>query len=126
MGYLQITAGLILGLLLRFGIPIALTVLVARYMLRLDARWKAEAADLAKAVEEMGIPIVPVKGSQVLTLPACWEYMDCPPRMREVCPAYGHKETPCWEQVRSNGNLQHNCRNCTYRKAILLATETAA
>jgi hypothetical protein len=116
----RIAFTVVAGLLLRIGIPLGVTLLVGWLILRMDARWQAEAAEtleIQNALFETATPD---------SLPTCWEYMNCPPRIRENCPAYAETEIPCWELLRANGSLQPNCRGCTYRDAILLVSESLA
>ena len=97
------TAAIILGVLLRFGLPIGLTLLLGWFLRRLDAKWTAEAAaevaqDAARAAVEPDLK--------------CWEVHNCPPRLRANCPAFAQPETPCYELFRINGRLKPACRDC--------------
>lgn len=107
----------VLGLLLlcglRFAVPLALTLLLAWGLKRLDARWKAEAE--AKATQE---EVIAVAVSQV----RCWEIRGCTPEQRKHCPAYAQPNAPCWQVVRENGHLREGCRDCkVLGRAVALA-----
>jgi hypothetical protein len=88
------------GTLLRFGVPIALTILMIYLLRKLDARWQAEAerhpaqfaADQVK----------------------CWETKGCPPELRIACQGFLHStEQPCWQTFRAeNGYLKEICLDC--------------
>ena len=98
------------GFLLRLGIPIGITILIGWFLRRLDARWQAEAeAELA----QLKTRTTPVP---------CWEVFDCPPRLRDRCPAYLQPDLPCWECHRSNGQLQSACLTCKVRRQFEKAT----
>ena len=88
----------ITGFVLRFGIPIAITVVAIYILRRLDARWQAEAET------EVSLPVV--------EKPQCWKTMNCTPEMRASCPGY-LSEAPCWQARRKeNGYLQDKCLEC--------------
>ena len=94
----------ITGFVLRFGIPIAITMVAIYFLRRLDARWQAEAETetLQPVVEK----------------PHCWEINNCTPEIRASCPGY-LSEAPCWQARREeNGHLQEKCLGCDiFRKA---------
>jgi hypothetical protein len=88
----------ITGFALRFGIPIAITIVAIYVLRRLDARWQAEAE--AEAL----LPVV--------EKPHCWKTKNCTPEMRASCPGY-LSEAPCWQARRKeNGYLQEKCLEC--------------
>jgi hypothetical protein len=87
----------VLGLLLRIGIPVAVTALVFFLLRRLDQRWQKEAL------------AVPVISSQR----PCWEVKGCSAEKRENCPAYAQKNIPCWQTFRDRrGLLREDCLGC--------------
>lgn len=96
----------IIGLLIRFGIPIALTAVVIYVLKRLDERWQAEARR-----ELLAVPMARNTG--------CWEFKNCSPEQREKCSAYAHRETPCWQHFRDQrGYLREQCLGCdVFRRA---------
>jgi hypothetical protein len=93
----------VLGLfLIRLGIPIAITVLVAILFRKLDRKWETEAAERL----ETGQPMVP--GGR-----PCWIDKDCGPLRRGDCPAWGPRNIPCWvARVTAQGHLPHACAEC--------------
>jgi len=97
---------IIVGLLLRFGIPIALTAVVIYLLKRLDEHWQADARR-----ELIVAPMAHNTG--------CWDVKNCSPEQRKKCSAYSHPETPCWQQYRDKrGYLQEQCLGCdVFRQA---------
>lgn len=89
-----------LGLILRLGLPVALTALVIFFLRRLDNRWKLEAR------QKNQVPVF--AASQ-----PCWEIKHCSPEKMERCPAAGQTLNPCWQVFRSaQGTLKENCLGC--------------
>jgi hypothetical protein len=91
---------LLLGLLLRIGIPAGVTVLLVMWLRRLDAHWQKQAQ-----AQPRTIPLAVNSG--------CWDVHNCPPEKRAHCKAYAHPETPCWQVFRStDGTLREACLGC--------------
>ncbi|MCP4428370.1 MAG: hypothetical protein GY803_28105 [Chloroflexi bacterium] len=101
---IEMTA-VILGLLIRFGMPIVLTFSLALFLRWLDKRWQAEAEAMATTKIEQAKELFAYKKP-------CWEIHNCPPKMRNACRAYAQPETPCWELFRVNGRLKPACHTC--------------
>lgn len=102
----------VLGFVLRLGVPLGLTVLLAWWLRRLDARWQAEGeATRARRARK-----------PALATP-CWETRGCPPERRAACPAAARPETPCWQVFRDpGGELRPVCLECNvFRGAPALA-----
>jgi hypothetical protein len=97
----------IIGLLLRLGIPIALSVLIFALLHRLDEGWKKEA---------LALPVVPA-GKR------CWEIKDCSEEKKKNCPAAANKNLPCWQVFRTkDGVMKEACLECdVFRQAPLPA-----
>jgi len=94
----------ILGLLLRFGLPILMTVLFIWFLRRLDERWQREGTQ-SEAVRPGQIPMF---GDL-----RCWILNDCTPEQRQRCPAFIEAIRPCWQVHRhGNGNLKEGCLGC--------------
>ena len=88
-----------LGVFLRLGVPIALTILVAWWLKSLDTQWQheSEARPAAKP---------------------CWEVHGCTPEQRAACPAYLENQQPCWEVFRNaDGELPPACLTCSVYSA---------
>jgi hypothetical protein len=87
----------LLGLLLRIGIPVAVTALIFFLLRRLDERWQEEAR------------AIPVLSSQR----PCWEIKGCSEEKRKYCPASAQLKIPCWQIFRTkNGLLREECLGC--------------
>jgi|YNPNPStandDraft_1061719.scaffolds.fasta_scaffold21432_4 hypothetical protein len=104
----------ILGMLLiRIGIPIAITAALAYALRRLDQRWQAEArrARGLPPIEEA--PLVAPTAQPALEGQHCWERKGCSEWARANCPAYQHPEEPCWAaQSRALGVMPAECTTC--------------
>lgn len=97
------------GLLLRLGIPLLITVLLVRWLLRLDERWQTE----AKAQRSNTVSTVQARNI------GCWEIKGCTGEQLAGCQAHKNPETPCWQVFRaSDGRLQERCLGCdVFRKS---------
>lgn len=86
-----------LGLLLRIGIPTAVTALIFLLLRRLDERWQKDAL------------AIPVMASQQ----PCWDIKGCSEEKRKNCPASAQLNVPCWQVFRTkNGLLKEECLGC--------------
>ena len=82
MEELKITAALIAGIILRIGLPIGITFLLARFLRKLDSRWREEAEREAietKLLQQRQTLLNSVAGS---TMPRDQELFS--PRTREL------------------------------------------
>jgi hypothetical protein len=92
------TAFLVLcaGLFVRLALPIAVTLVLVYFLLKLDAQWQAEAE------------LRPVS----ITKPECWKIKGCSPEQRKDCIAFS-SPLPCWQVFRlPNGYLHEECISC--------------
>jgi len=105
------TLYMVLGILLRIGIPFAITFLLAWFLRRLDTKWRAEALQIQPGAAAL---------YQLWLNTPCWEEQDCVEEQRENCPAYAQREQPCWEIHRDNGNLNPKCQHCEYREELFI------
>lgn len=97
----------LLGLVVRLGIPIGITFLVARWLAQLDARWQDEARR-----DALLLPL----GTQVRNT-GCWDVKHCTPEQKAKCPAFARKEIPCWQIFRlENSALREKCIECNVFK----------
>ena len=111
-------AGMILLFLIRLGIPLAVTILVAWGLRRLDARWQAE-ADAQQLTADVAIGLVApaaVKAPAARQQP-CWENRHCSEAKRGSCAACALTDLPCWmARLRAEGSLPRRCYACQYFK----------
>ncbi|HKZ70327.1 MAG TPA: hypothetical protein VJ020_09625 [Anaerolineales bacterium] len=100
--WIDVITTIALGLLLRFGIPLAVTGLLVWWLRRVDLQWQAKAEDAYRA------PL-----NAALAWPPCWEVRNCPPELREKCAAYLQSGLPCWQVMRkTTGRLPERCFDC--------------
>ncbi len=113
MEWIETLAAVMAGLLIRFGIPIGITAVLAWLLRKLDLRWQAEAEKRRLRAHSLGAAVRQVR---------CWERRDCPPEKRDACPAYATADLPCWQVFRQNhGRLLEACLNCeVFREAPVL------
>jgi hypothetical protein len=97
MDWLDSTITFLAGPALRLGIPIAVTLLAAYILHKVDIRWQKEAAQQApKPVEKL----------------KCWEVNNCTTEQKGICLSPNSAE-PCWQEHRqANGYLREECLNC--------------
>jgi hypothetical protein len=110
-----VTVYMVLGILLRIGIPFVITFLLAWFLRSLDTKWRVEALQ-AQPCEALL--------HQVWLSEPCWEEINCLEELREVCSAFLQTEKPCWAVFQENGNLQPKCLDCEYRKELLIPAGT--
>lgn len=112
--------GVIIGFLIRIGIPLVLTILLSLLLRRLDAQWRDEAIGYqAEAINKAEQDIYFTIWSRT----PCWEEKNCSPEERARCKAYLQSEKPCWEVYRNNGSYSKSCTTCQYREKALLKIE---
>ncbi len=108
------TLALTVLFVLRLGIPIAVTVLIAWGLRRLDARWQAEAAaqQSSRAVAAGDLAAAEVTSPLAAQQP-CWELNNCSEAQRGNCPACAALDIPCWmARLRADGKLPARCYGC--------------
>ena len=104
MSALEVVLVFLIGVLVRFAIPIALTVAAIWFFRKVDKRWQAEAAERVRV--QMAL-------MTALRTP-CWNQKHCSAERRATCPAYAQKDTPCWQVFRAkDGNLKPACLDCS-------------
>lgn len=109
MEWLNTILTIILGLLLRIGIPLAVTAGVIYLLHCLDRRWQEEA---------LSVPVVAPTGKP------CWEVKECPEARHKACPAAAQPGVPCWQVFRSkNGVLREACLGCNVFRQAPIPTE---
>jgi hypothetical protein len=115
MDGLIIFAGVLMSFILRFGVPLAITVLLTWSLHRMDTRWREEA-------EEEYLREIAEKGK--LLMGPCWEATECAPEVYESCQAYQNPDIPCWD-FRANGKMEKACTGCKVWKQALTLAEPA-
>jgi hypothetical protein len=99
----------VLGIAIRLVLPLAVTLLVAYGLRRLDQRWQEEAA---------------ARQTGPMSFIRCWVLNDCPDEKRANCPVFQEKNLPCWQVFRDEaGRLPSQCLGCeVFRRAPALET----
>jgi hypothetical protein len=98
--------------LLRLGVPLAIVLVVAYFLRRLDAKWQAEAWAEWAARSPQEEVIAKTKELQKAERP-CWSLKACDETARANCVAPRHLDIPCWmARRRSEGRLPTECYNC--------------
>ncbi len=100
---MDVAITLVLGFLLRVGIPIIATALVLVVLYKLDQHWQKEA---------LALPVVP-SGKR------CWDIKGCTEEMKKDCPAAAQPNIPCWHVFRTHeGVMKETCLECkVFRRA---------
>ncbi len=94
----------VFGLVLRIGIPVAVTLLVFFWLNRMDRRWQEESEKEQIRLQVLGR----APGNT-----RCWETRHCSEESKSKCPAYKKQDKPCWQVFRrSNGVLKEQCIGC--------------
>jgi len=97
---------MLLGILLRIGLPLLVSLGVFYLLRRLDERWQAQARLL---------PVIPAGQTP------CWEAKKCPDEKKKNCAAFQRSQVPCWQVFRAkDGNLREACLSCeVFRTALI-------
>lgn len=105
------SVAVVMGFLMRLGIPLALTALLVWWLQKLDARWQMD-AEQARRQAESGPSLTP-------PAPRCWDVRGCSPERRANCPAFARTDVPCWQVFRDGrGPLKEACLEClVFKKA---------
>jgi len=94
--------------LLRFGLPLVVTITICWLLQKLDNRWQNDSLESKE----------PVHIRKLTTIMNCWLYHDCPKKQRLQCTAYQNPDIPCWQHFRSSdGNLKNRCVVCPVFKS---------
>ena len=95
------------GILVRLAVPIAITLLAAYGLRRLDQRWQQQATS---------------NQSSAAGLIKCWVLNDCPSEQRANCAVYQERRLPCWQAFRDEaGRLPTRCLDCdVFRQAPVI------
>ena len=97
----------IIGLVVRFGLPILVTALVIIGLRKLDEIWQSSAR-----TPNLAMQLVQVQNS------GCWNAKNCSAETRRNCPAYMHQDMPCWQSMRDNhGQMKEACLGCDVFKS---------
>ncbi len=97
--------------LLRIGVPLGVTLIVAYFLRRLDAKWQAEAWaewEASQPQDELIADAMSLQSGE-----PCWSLKGCDETARANCAAPKQPSIPCWlARRRSEGKLPAECYNC--------------
>jgi hypothetical protein len=103
------TGSVVLGLLLRLGIPILVTLVFVRFLRRLDERWQREGVGEVQTQPQE---------APLFSSLRCWMINDCTADQKKTCPAFLEAGRPCWQVYRVNGSVKEECLACeVFQKA---------
>lgn len=92
--------------LLRLGLPLALTLLVGRW---LEKKLQPRTAQDRSRLRPPSRSPHSVRAQPL----HCWELAHCPPLVRAHCAAYRHPELPCWLALQVEGRpVRPECFTC--------------
>jgi hypothetical protein len=111
IGDVLVIAGMFI---LRLGVPLAITLAVGYALLRLDAKWQAEAwAEWESGQLEEQAAQAAGGATSLAAKQACWELKGCGQAVRDQCPAFKRPSIPCWlARRRAEGRLPAACYDC--------------
>ncbi len=110
-------AAVIAGMfILRLGVPLAITVGIGYLLLRLDAKWQAEAWaewESSQLEQEEQAQQAAGRATSLVAKQPCWELKECSQAVRNQCPAFKQPNVPCWlVRRRAEGRLPAACYDC--------------
>lgn len=112
----QAVGMMVLLFALRCVAPLVLTMGVGYLMNRMVDKWEREAKAAQEPMTEgEGSPglVIPVAQKRPLPSLPCWVTTGCSPERRKNCPAYLHREKPCWAaRLAVEGVLPADCPDC--------------
>lgn len=98
------TMVIIIGLAIRIGIPVALTILAVLLLRRLDKGWQESAMPHRMKLVEAGL---------TPRNTGCWDVMHCSEEKKATCRAYANQNLPCWQVFRNkDGEMLTKCVEC--------------
>lgn len=96
-------SSIVLGLLIRIGIPLIITLILIWVVRSLDQRWRDDGAGVVVRAKNTG----------------CWNIKGCAEKDRAKCSAHANQDIPCWQHFRrDDGTLRSGCIGCdVFRQA---------
>jgi hypothetical protein len=100
--------------ILRLGIPLAITFVVAYGLRRLDAKWQMEKLEEWQVSQPEEKVTAEARRLQAQKPGLCWSIKGCDERTRAACPACKLTDIPCWlARRRAEGRLPAECYDCS-------------
>lgn len=115
---------------LRLGVPILVTIAIGYGLSRLDAKWRREAENEARAQpgrQKDEARSQPTGQLMAIRLPEavpagmfamagglpCWDVKGCSETMKAKCTAFRQPTVPCWHaRTQAEGRLPATCKGC--------------
>lgn len=102
----------ILMFALRIGVPIAITVLIGRWLEKKLALPEESQVEETKATATTRY----TRSGKIIRV-HCWEVKRCEPAKRAQCAAYKRPDLPCWLAIQAaGGKLREECFTCAFYK----------
>lgn len=106
MGEMNNFITVLIGVIIRIGVPIGISVLVFILLKKFDIKWQKE-ANFIPVLSKIGKP--------------CWEVKGCTDEKRNSCPVSNQPKVPCWQTFRAkSGTLKDTCLECDVFRGTLL------
>ena len=103
--------GLIFMFVVRIGIPIALTLIVGRWLEK-----KLAPQEEVRKTEETAQPAQRTREGNIIYV-HCWDIKRCESTKRAQCAAFQHPELPCWLALQAAGDkVREECYTCAFYK----------
>jgi hypothetical protein len=107
---------LILMVIVRIGIPIAITLAIGRWLEKKLAPAEPAATRATRA------PMPGVTRSGKIIQIHCWDIKRCGETTRAQCAAYKRPDLPCWLALQAAGDkLREECFTCAFYKPHTMA-----
>jgi hypothetical protein len=111
------TIDVIFMFVLRIGVPIAITLLIGRW---LEKHLAAPQESEEKATPTEKTPRYTRTGNIIQI--HCWDVKRCEQSQRAQCAAFQHPDLPCWLAIQAEGGkLREDCFTCSLYKPARIA-----
>ncbi len=95
-----------LGFVLRIGLPLFITFLIGRALLKLDAKWKEDGQKIN--IKDLS------RAERMIDDMTCWEFFECSDVDRAKCERYGLSSMPSWQLSQAVVEDSMGSINCKY------------
>ena len=110
MEEIWVIGSVILGFVLRIGVPLLITILIGRGLRKLDAKWKEDGQKVR--IQDLSI------SDRTIDRMTCWEFFDCSEEKRKNCKMYDQTGVLCWEICQKIGEEPSECLACKYKEVM--------
>ncbi|MDE3090267.1 MAG: hypothetical protein KGJ80_12875 [Chloroflexota bacterium] len=111
------TVAVIFMFIVRIGVPIAITLLVGRWLeKKLSPREEEQVETKSNYTTR-----VTRSGGKIIQM-RCWDVKRCEPAKRAHCAAFQRRDLPCWLALQADGGkLRAECFTCAFYKPQSIA-----